>query len=297
MFHPDQIDRIDHSAPPPVDGGPSDHALRRSHEGPAHQITPSEAAASGADPYTYGAAAAAATIPILSAALDGGGGGGIGGGAHPTSPPGARARLGRLSFGFGNSDGGGSGAGAGGSGGGGHLQMAGVSGGSPSAGIVARTRLAFSNHDVIIGSGGGGGGDPRLDPSAAMGAAEEGGAQLLSGHSSGAHGGGRKGGGGRPGGLKAQKKKVVMSGVHLRSWLKIDHHGETSMIQADKYKLTHKLGVQVWALDWDYFDTGVQRGRGLARGCGVLSGAELRQASGLSRCVGRRGAGGNGGVW
>jgi hypothetical protein len=64
----------------------------------------------------------------------------------------------------------------------------------------------------------------------------------------GAGGGGRGGGGarraGRPGAPKAAKKKGG-SVVHVRNWLRIDEHGETSMIQADKYKLTHKLGVQV----------------------------------------------------
>ena len=44
---------------------------------------------------------------------------------------------------------------------------------------------------------------------------------------------------------KAARKKVVKDkAANVRNWLKIDQNGETSMIQADKYKLTHKLGVQ-----------------------------------------------------
>lgn len=43
------------------------------------------------------------------------------------------------------------------------------------------------------------------------------------------------------GGGKKQGRKTT---VNVRNWLKLDHHGETSMIQADKWKLTHKLGVQ-----------------------------------------------------
>jgi hypothetical protein len=43
------------------------------------------------------------------------------------------------------------------------------------------------------------------------------------------------------GGGKKQGRKTT---VNVRNWLRLDHHGETSMIQADKWKLTHKLGVQ-----------------------------------------------------
>jgi hypothetical protein len=43
------------------------------------------------------------------------------------------------------------------------------------------------------------------------------------------------------GGGKKQGRKAT---VNVRNWLRLDHHGETSMIQADKWKLTHKLGVQ-----------------------------------------------------
>jgi hypothetical protein len=44
---------------------------------------------------------------------------------------------------------------------------------------------------------------------------------------------------------KAPKKKVAKDkAANVRNWLKIDQNGETCMIQADKYKLTHKLGVQ-----------------------------------------------------
>jgi hypothetical protein len=42
---------------------------------------------------------------------------------------------------------------------------------------------------------------------------------------------------------KTGKKKAAMPST-VRNWLKIDQNGETSMVQADKYKLTHKLGVQ-----------------------------------------------------
>lgn len=41
----------------------------------------------------------------------------------------------------------------------------------------------------------------------------------------------------------AKTKKKAASAVNVRNWLRIDENGETSMIQADKYKLTHKLGV------------------------------------------------------
>jgi magnesium transporter len=40
------------------------------------------------------------------------------------------------------------------------------------------------------------------------------------------------------------KKQVRKATVNVRNWLRLDQHGETSMIQADKWKLTHKLGVQ-----------------------------------------------------
>lgn len=42
----------------------------------------------------------------------------------------------------------------------------------------------------------------------------------------------------------AKNKKKASSAVNVRNWLRIDQNGETSMMQADKYKLTHKLGVQ-----------------------------------------------------
>lgn len=45
-----------------------------------------------------------------------------------------------------------------------------------------------------------------------------------------------------------EKKKIPTANV--RSWLKIDQDGETSMIQADRFKITHKLGVQVGRLGW-----------------------------------------------
>ncbi len=45
----------------------------------------------------------------------------------------------------------------------------------------------------------------------------------------------------RPG--KPDKRK--QASVSVRNWLRIDQDGNTSMIQADKYKLAHKLGVQV----------------------------------------------------
>jgi hypothetical protein len=44
-------------------------------------------------------------------------------------------------------------------------------------------------------------------------------------------------------GGKKQARKA--STVNVRNWLRIDEHGETNMMQADKWKLTHKLGVQV----------------------------------------------------
>jgi magnesium transporter len=44
----------------------------------------------------------------------------------------------------------------------------------------------------------------------------------------------------------AKNKKKQSAAVNVRNWLRIDQNGETTMIQADKYKLTHKLGVQVW---------------------------------------------------
>lgn len=44
------------------------------------------------------------------------------------------------------------------------------------------------------------------------------------------------------GGGKKQGRKAT--GVNVRNWLRLDQHGETSMITADKWKLTHKLGVQ-----------------------------------------------------
>ena len=47
---------------------------------------------------------------------------------------------------------------------------------------------------------------------------------------------GKTSGGGKKGARKSQ--------VNMRNWLRLDQHGETSMIQADKWKLTHKLGVQ-----------------------------------------------------
>jgi len=40
------------------------------------------------------------------------------------------------------------------------------------------------------------------------------------------------------------KKQVRKATVNVRNWLRLDQHGDTSMIQADKWKLTHKLGVQ-----------------------------------------------------
>jgi hypothetical protein len=43
----------------------------------------------------------------------------------------------------------------------------------------------------------------------------------------------------------AKNKKKQAAAVNVRNWLRIDQNGETTMIQADKYKLTHKLGVQV----------------------------------------------------
>ncbi len=45
------------------------------------------------------------------------------------------------------------------------------------------------------------------------------------------------------GGGKKQNRKASVT-ANLRNWLRLDQHGETSMIQADKWKLTHKLGVQ-----------------------------------------------------
>eukprot|EP00878_Enallax_costatus_P015018 GHUV01015725.1.p1 GENE.GHUV01015725.1~~GHUV01015725.1.p1 ORF type:complete len:308 (+),score=82.34 GHUV01015725.1:374-1297(+) len=42
----------------------------------------------------------------------------------------------------------------------------------------------------------------------------------------------------------AKNKKKASAAVNVRNWLRIDQNGETSMMQADKYKLTHKLGVQ-----------------------------------------------------
>lgn len=50
------------------------------------------------------------------------------------------------------------------------------------------------------------------------------------------------GGGKRGTGKPAKKKNAAPANV--RNWLRVDQNGETSMIQADKYKLTHKLGVQ-----------------------------------------------------
>jgi hypothetical protein len=51
-----------------------------------------------------------------------------------------------------------------------------------------------------------------------------------------------KHGGKTSGGGKKQGRKA--STVNVRNWLRLDQYGETSMIQADKWKLTHKLGVQ-----------------------------------------------------
>lgn len=51
-----------------------------------------------------------------------------------------------------------------------------------------------------------------------------------------------KHGGKTSGGGKKQARKA--STVNVRNWLRLDQYGETSMIQADKWKLTHKLGVQ-----------------------------------------------------
>jgi magnesium transporter len=42
----------------------------------------------------------------------------------------------------------------------------------------------------------------------------------------------------------AKKNKKATAAVNVRNWLRIDQNGETSMMSADKYKLTHKLGVQ-----------------------------------------------------
>ncbi len=42
--------------------------------------------------------------------------------------------------------------------------------------------------------------------------------------------------------LQVEKKKLPLKSVH--SWLRIDQSGDTAMIQADKTKLTHRLGVQ-----------------------------------------------------
>jgi hypothetical protein len=47
----------------------------------------------------------------------------------------------------------------------------------------------------------------------------------------------------------AKNKKKQSTAVNVRNWLRIDQNGETTMIQADKYKLTHKLGVQVRSME------------------------------------------------
>lgn len=43
---------------------------------------------------------------------------------------------------------------------------------------------------------------------------------------------------------KEKKGKKLNAGYNIRSWLRVESSGVTSLVQADKYKLTHKLGVQ-----------------------------------------------------
>jgi hypothetical protein len=43
---------------------------------------------------------------------------------------------------------------------------------------------------------------------------------------------------------RARKKSSAAAAANVRNWLRVDEIGETSMMMADKYRLTHKLGVQ-----------------------------------------------------
>ncbi|KAG2429800.1 hypothetical protein HXX76_010584 [Chlamydomonas incerta] len=90
-------------------------------------------------------------------------------------------------------------------------------------------------------------GDEERGPDAAAlaGGGSHGGGGGVSGGGVGGHGGG--GGGrrhhralsGKPGKSGKSGKQSVM-----RTWLRIERNGETSLLQADKWRITHKLGIQ-----------------------------------------------------
>jgi hypothetical protein len=238
MFRPDQIEAIDHAAPP-HSGAPSDS------DGAASPLA--------ADPLLRRRAS------IDAAAAAGQLGDGVYGSTPPQPPPGFAA----LGLGLGSPLAGGADDLAGSPG----MAALGVStapapdrtrSGGATPGALARASRSLL--DAVLGTGGGaaaadvhhhhhhhlidvGSGDSSL-----AAAAEEG---RNGGALPGSTGLGSGGGGGPPGaggGLrkagKAPKKKAVPP-VHVRNWLKIDEHGETQMVPAEKYKLTHKLGVQV----------------------------------------------------
>jgi hypothetical protein len=264
MFHPDQIERIDHAAPP------ADHDDDHGHGTP---VGGGGGGAGGGTPLARISLAAGMGLGALSRRLslqragtgaardgDGGGGGeagdefyGGGGGGDSAGPAASLSRAFSAAAGGPSPH---SLRGPGSAGGrGGRLGFGGA-GDDPDAAEEGRGPL-LSPSALQAGAGA---------PSAAGSsfAAAAGGLPSILSHHSRAGGGGRhaslalppNGGGAaggnraprapRPGGAKAGKKKAA-SGVHVRSWLRIDEHGETCMIQADKYKLTHKLGVQARA--------------------------------------------------
>ncbi|KAG2437039.1 hypothetical protein HYH02_011302 [Chlamydomonas schloesseri] len=93
-------------------------------------------------------------------------------------------------------------------------------------------------------------GDEERGPDAAAlaGGGSNGGGVGVSGGGGGGPGGGGGGGGGRRHhrALSGKPGKSGKSGKQsvMRTWLRIDRNGETSLLQADKWRITHKLGIQ-----------------------------------------------------
>jgi len=225
MFHPDQIERIDHSAPPPRSDSDGD-----------------------APPLTHAPSDLRRRLSSPRASLGGGADLHVGSpGRHHlgSTPQGAGALLDRIAADHAagmqqHADGGG------------RMDMGGMGMGG----------------DMAFGAAAGGGAFMHADD-AALAAAEDGSfrpslaGSMPQGNSSSGGGAGpaRRPSHVRLGGAKAGKKKAVPAAHLVRTWLRIDEHGETNMVPAEKYKLTHKLGVQVGLQSWGWCRLGLVEGR------------------------------------
>jgi magnesium transporter len=250
MFRPDQLERLDHTS----GGGAVDSSGADGGGAP-----PRSAAAW---PRAAGGGVTAMPWPLPAVFRRGGGGGSgdaaaaqtpsarTGGGGGPPLSPGAFSpdSVGGLAlYAGGPADAHATivGAGDGGGGGGG--------GGGLAGGLFSRARSAraLGLGGLSFAFGSAAAADDTHDSAALASAAEEGFTQWrpppLAGAggslalSVGAPAGLRRAGAGGCGG---SKKKGGGAGSQVRNWLRIDEHGEGSMVQADKHRLTHRLGLR-----------------------------------------------------